>query len=71
MTSEDNGEVEKRATPASKSSWKSSISLFLSSLVAVLALLVYLREHELEIPQVWVIPDPPPQAVVGVACPFA
>ena len=74
MTNEDNGEVEKWATPASKSFWKSSISLFFSSLFAVLALLVYLREHGLEIPHGWllarsVIPDPPPQAVVGVAYP--
>lgn len=64
-----------RSTPASKSLWISPISLFLTSLVTILALLVYLREYELEIPRGWqlaknVIPDPPPQAVVGVSCPF-
>ncbi|KAF8335588.1 hypothetical protein F5887DRAFT_1079113 [Amanita rubescens] len=69
MATENNREVN-RSAPASRTSWKSSTLLFLSSLVAVLALLVYFGENKLEIPQGWQptaivdIPEPPSQAVV-------
>jgi len=75
MATENNRGVN-RSAPASKASWKSSNLLFLSSLVAVLALLAYLRESKLEIPQGWQsstivdIPEPPSQAVVVIHISF-
>lgn len=69
MTQGEDNHAQATRTP--KSSWKSTILALLSSLIAVCALLVYVRKYELpagkEQPDAAAI-KPPPQAVVCPVC---